>query len=147
MAVVKRSALLAFSAEQMYALVEGVEDYPSFLPWCEDVDVQRDESAGEVLAILMLNYHGLKYSFSTRNQNEAGRSITMRLVDGPFKKLEGGWLFKPLGDVGCKVEFELEYDFSNPVLAKLMGAAFEKVTSSFVEAFHKRAEEIYGNAD
>ncbi len=144
MTVVKRSVLLGYSAAQMYALVEQVEDYPAFLPWCAAVDVERDAQAKEVLATLRMNFHGLKYHFTTRNRNVAEKAITMKLVDGPFRKLAGGWVFKPLGDVGCKVEFELEYDFSNPLLARMIGTAFEKITSNFIESFHKRAEEIYG---
>lgn len=144
MAVVKRSALLGYSAAQMYALVEQVEDYPAFLPWCAEVDVDRDAQRKEVLATLGMNFHGVKYKFTTRNRNEVGKAITMRLVDGPFRTLAGGWVFKPLGDVGCKVEFELEYAFSNPVLTRMIGSAFEKITNNFVESFRKRAEEIYG---
>lgn len=144
MTVVKRIVLLEYSAEQMYGLVAQIENYPAFLPGCSDVDVQRHDQKDEVVATLTMNFHGLKYSFTTRNQNVAGKSITMRLVDGPFKTLTGDWIFTPLRADGCKVEFELEYAFSNPVLAKVIGPAFGKIANSFVDSFCKRAEEIYG---
>ncbi|MBS1188055.1 MAG: type toxin-antitoxin system RatA family toxin [Burkholderiaceae bacterium] len=144
MGSVRKSILLNYSAQQMYALVERIEEYPQFLPWCGGVDVARDGDDGTVTATLTLDIHGLRQSFTTRNRNVPGQSIAMSLVDGPFRTLRGGWLFKPLGDDGCKVDFGLEYEFSNPVLAGVVGPVFQAVTASFVESFRNRAKEIYG---
>ncbi|MBS1170143.1 MAG: putative cyclase/dehydrase [Burkholderiaceae bacterium] len=144
MGSVRKSILLGYSAEQMYTLVERIEEYPQFLPWCGGVSVLRDGDDGAVTATLTIAIHGFRQSFTTRNRNVPGQSIAMSLVDGPFSKLRGGWLFKPLGDDGCKVDFGLEYEFSNPVLAGVVGPVFNAVAASFVESFHDRAKEIYG---
>jgi len=143
MAVVQKTVLLAFSAEQMFALVEKVEDYPAFLPWCGGVEVKQ-RSAEKLVATLSIAYHGIKQSFTTENQNTAPRHMQMKLVEGPFSQLDGQWHFKPLREDACKVEFELHYEFSSKVLEKLIGPVFTIIANSFVESFCKRAEEVYG---
>jgi ribosome-associated toxin RatA of RatAB toxin-antitoxin module len=143
MAVVQKTVLLAFSAEQMFALVEKVEDYPAFLPWCGGVEVKQ-RSPEKLVATISIAYHGIKQSFTTENQNTAPRHMQMKLVEGPFSQLDGQWHFKPLRDDACKVEFELHYEFSSKVLEKLIGPVFTIIANSFVESFCKRAEEVYG---
>ena len=143
MAVVQKTVLLAFSAEQMFALVEKVEDYPAFLPWCGGVEVKQ-RSPEKLVATIAIAYHGIKQSFTTENQNTAPRHMQMKLVEGPFSQLEGEWHFKPLREDACKVEFELHYEFSSKVLEKLIGPVFTIIAKSFVESFCKRAEEVYG---
>jgi ribosome-associated toxin RatA of RatAB toxin-antitoxin module len=143
MAVVQKTVLLAFSAEQMFALVEKVEDYPAFLPWCGGVEVKQ-RSPEKLVATIAIAYHGIKQSFTTENQNTAPRHMQMKLVEGPFSQLDGQWHFKPLRDDACKVEFELHYEFSSKVLEKLIGPVFTIIANSFVESFCKRAEEVYG---
>ncbi|MEY3579908.1 MAG: hypothetical protein RI984_1012 [Pseudomonadota bacterium] len=143
MAVVQKTVLLAFSAEQMFALVEKVEDYPAFLPWCGGVEVKQ-RSPEKLVATIAIAYHGIKQSFTTENQNTAPRHMQMKLVEGPFSQLEGEWHFKPLREDACKVEFELHYEFSSKVLEKLIGPVFTIIANSFVESFCKRAEEVYG---
>lgn len=143
MAVVRKSVLLAYSAEQMYALVENVEDYPKFLPWCGGAAVLQREG-DKVVASLTINYHGVKQSFVTKNINTPPTSIDMELVEGPFKHLHGTWAFKALRADACKVEFELHYEFSNRILEQLIGSVFNKITNSFVDSFCKRAEVVYG---
>jgi len=143
MAVVQKTVLLAFSAEQMFALVEKVEDYPAFLPWCGGVEVKQ-RSPEKLVATIAIAYHGIRQSFTTENQNTAPRHMQMKLVEGPFSQLDGQWHFKPLREDACKVEFELHYEFSSKVLEKLIGPVFTIIANSFVESFCKRAEEVYG---
>ena len=143
MAVVQKTVLLAFSAEQMFALVEKVEDYPAFLPWCGGVQVKQ-RSPEKLVATIAISYHGIKQSFTTENQNTSPTHMQMKLVEGPFSMLDGQWHFKPLREDACKVEFELHYEFSSKVLEKLIGPVFTIIANSFVESFCKRAEEVYG---
>ena len=143
MAVVQKTVLLAFSAEQMFALVEKVEDYPAFLPWCGGVQVKQ-RSPEKLVATIAIAYHGIKQSFTTENQNTAPQHMQLTLVEGPFSMLDGQWHFKPLREDACKVEFELHYEFSSKVLEKLIGPVFTIIANSFVESFCKRAEEVYG---
>lgn len=143
MAVVHKSVLLAYSAEQMYALVENFEDYPKFLPWCGGAQVLEREGDC-IVASLTISYRGVKQSFITRNTNSPPTSINMELVEGPFKLLHGTWGIKPLREDACKVEFNLHYEFSSRVLEQLIGPVFSMIANSFVDSFCKRAETVYG---
>jgi ribosome-associated toxin RatA of RatAB toxin-antitoxin module len=143
MAVVHKSVFLGYSAQQMFALVADIDDYPQFLPWCSSVEVH--EGQGEtVVASLAIQYHGVKQSFTTENVNTPSSSIKMTLVDGPFKVLDGTWTFKALRADACKVEFELHYEFSSRVLEQLIGPVFGVIANSMVDSFCKRAETVYG---
>jgi ribosome-associated toxin RatA of RatAB toxin-antitoxin module len=144
MAIVNKSVLLEYSTEQMFALVDNIEDYPKFLPWCGDVEVARDEKSQEVVAKLTIDFHGFRKSFTTKNINTRPESIAMSLVDGPFSKLHGGWTFKPLGADACKVQLNLEYDMNGHVLASLLEQVFGAIANSMIDAFCTRAKEIYG---
>ncbi len=145
MAEIEKSVLVEYSAEQMFALVDGVEDYPNFLPWCGGASVdQQDEMITH--ATVDIDYHHLKHSFTTKNTRIAPELIKMTLLDGPFKNLDGYWRFVPLSEDACKIEFHLEYTFSNSLLEKLVGPVFYMITNSFVEAFIERADVVYGNA-
>ena len=127
----------------MFELVEKVEDYPLFLPWCSDVSVsQRTDDA--LIATLGINYHGIKQRFTTKNSNKAPQLMEMSLVDGPFKQLCGKWQFIELRHDACKIEFDLNYEFSSKLLESLIGPVFSKIANSFVDAFCARAEVIYG---
>lgn len=143
MAVVHKSVLLAYSAEQMFDLVATVEDYPKFLPWCGGVKV-IERSQDKLVACLAINYHGVKQSFTTSNVNHRPTQMKMTLVDGPFKVLDGTWTFKPLREDACKVEFDLHYEFSSRVLEQLIGPVFGGIASSMVDSFVKRAETVHG---
>lgn len=145
MAVVHKSVLVAYSAEQMYALVDGVEDYPKFLPWCGGVEVKKREG-DTLVATLKINYHGVKQSFTTENRNTPPTLMTMRFVDGPFKQFSGTWKFKPLRADACKIEFDLQYEFSSRILEQIIGPVFSMIANSFVDSFCKRADAVYGNA-
>ena len=142
MALVEKSVLLLFSAEQMFVLVDNVAEYPQFLPWCGGTSVVELD-ANRIQATIDINYHHVKQSFTTENVREAAQRIDMKLVNGPFKQLEGSWHFIALTPTACKIEFRLNYEFSNKLLEKLVGPVFHYIASSFVEAFIKRAEQVY----
>jgi ribosome-associated toxin RatA of RatAB toxin-antitoxin module len=143
MADVYKSVLLAYSAEQMFALVERVEDYPQFLPWCSEI-VVHERRENQLTASLMINYRGVKQMFTTTNVHIPSESMQMRLLDGPFKSLDGRWNFKKLGVDGCKVEFNLSYEFSNGLLEQVVGPVFSLISNSLVDSFCKQADKVYG---
>ncbi len=143
MARVHKSVLLPFSAEQMFSLVDQVEDYPAFLPWCGGVEV-RERTPEKLVAAIQISYHGVKQSFTTENSNTPPTRMQMKLVEGPFRHLDGIWQFTPLRADACKIEFELHYEFSSKILEKLIGPVFSKIADSFVDSFCKRAETVYG---
>lgn len=143
--VVEKSVLVGYSAQRMFDLVERVEDYPLFLPWCGGTDVKRLDG-GVVVAAVRIDYRGLKQSFTTENTHQAPQLISMKLKEGPFSHLEGCWRFIPLNETACKIEFKLHYLFSSKILEKLVSPVFDYIANSFVDAFVKRAEEIYGES-
>ena len=146
---VKKSVLLWYSAHEMYALVTAVEDYPRFLPWCEKVDILQRDDAG-LTARLHLAYAGVRHAFTTRNAHTLDQAVHIGLVDGPFSLLDGTWRFLPLQQTSepeskaCKIEFELRYAFSNGALEALISPVFDRIANTFVDAFVKRAEQVYG---
>jgi ribosome-associated toxin RatA of RatAB toxin-antitoxin module len=143
MALVEKSVLIEYSAAQMYALVENVAAYPEFLPWCGGTEILKQE--GDVTrAAIIIDFRGIKQRFSTENRAIAPQLIKMTLVDGPFRQLDGSWHFKALGDDACKVEFRLRYEFSSKLLERLFGPVFHFIASTFVDAFVKRARQLYG---
>jgi ribosome-associated toxin RatA of RatAB toxin-antitoxin module len=132
MAVVHKTVFLGYSAEQMFDLVANVEDYPKFLPWCGGVKVlERTEDS-------------LVACLATRNHNLRPTQMKMKLVDGPFKVMDGTWTFKALRADACKVEFDLHYEFSSIILEQLIGPVFGMIANSMVDSFCKRAETVYG---
>jgi ribosome-associated toxin RatA of RatAB toxin-antitoxin module len=143
MAIVHKSVFLGYSAEQMYALVGQIEEYPKFLPWCGGVKVHNLEE-NKLHATLLIHYHGVKQSFTTENINDPPHSMRMTLIEGPFKKLDGTWTFKPLREDACKVEFDLHYEFSSRVLEQIIGPVFSVIANSFIDSFCKRADSLYG---
>ena len=146
MKTIHKSVLLTHSAPEMFALVTDVARYPEFLPWCDQSQIVESTTNGMVAKVGM-SISGIRQSFTTRNLHKPDSSVHMQLVDGPFSKLEGSWVFTPLGDGSmraCKVEFRLSYDFSSSTLAALVGPVFDKIAGSLVDAFVKRADAIYG---
>jgi ribosome-associated toxin RatA of RatAB toxin-antitoxin module len=142
MAQVEKTVLVHHSAEQMYALVDAVEDYPKFLPWCGGVDLlQRDDIS--TTATLHIDYHGIKQNFTTVNLKTFPSLMDIQLKNGPFKHLEGVWRFIALSDEACKIEFRLSYEFSNVFLEKLIAPVFNHIANTFVDAFVARAEQVY----
>jgi ribosome-associated toxin RatA of RatAB toxin-antitoxin module len=148
---VKKSVLLWYPAREIYDLVTAVPDYPQFLPWCERGEV-LDCSEDGMTARLHLSYRGVRQTFTTRNQHEAGRSVLVALVDGPFSILDGHWRFVPVGTpeapgaepAACRIEFELRYAFSSRALEAVVSPVFDRIANTFVDAFVKRAEQVYG---
>lgn len=143
---VHKSVLIWYSAEEMFALVTDVEAYPQFLPWCDQAKVLARDKHG-MQAQVGIAFSGIHQSFTTHNRHVPGREIHMTLVDGPFSRLEGHWTFTPLGDEAqraCKVELKLDYAFRSAALAALVGPVFDRIAGSLVDAFVKRAEQVYG---
>ena len=140
---VKKSVLVPYSAAQMFALVDDVECYPEFLPWCGGARVLANRDGGKT-ARVDINYHGVHAHFTTDNVNRPPSSIEMALNDGPFRHLHGEWKFLALAPDACKVEFELAYQFSSNVLEKVVGPVFGHVANTFIDAFVRRAESRYG---
>jgi len=143
MAEIEKTVSVEYSTNQMFALVDAVEDYPKFLPWCggASVDIQDDQV---IHATVKINYYHVKHSFTTENTRQPPNLIQMRLLDGPFKHLDGHWRFISLSDNVCKIEFHLHYTFSNRLLEKIFGPIFYMIANSFVESFIERADATYG---
>ena len=132
------------SAEQMFALVDAVEDYPKFLPWCGGVDLlERTDTSTS--ATLHINYHGIKQHFTTQNSKQFPQNMIIKLKDGPFKQLDGDWRFTSLTPNACKIEFRLNYQFANGFLEKIIAPVFSHIASTFVDGFVARADKIYAN--
>jgi ribosome-associated toxin RatA of RatAB toxin-antitoxin module len=142
MARVEKTVLVNHSAEQMYALVDAVEQYPEFLPWCGGIDlIKRDETT--TVATLHIDFHGIQQKFTTENRKTYPHLMEIGLRDGPFKHLEGVWRFIALADDACKIEFRLNYEFSNIFLEKLISPVFSHIANTFVDGFVARAEQVY----
>jgi ribosome-associated toxin RatA of RatAB toxin-antitoxin module len=147
MKTVHKSVLIWFSAQEMFALVTDIERYPQFLPWCDQASVLDQHEHG-MTARVGISIGGIRQGFTTRNRHTCGRQVQMQLVEGPFSRLDGQWNFSPLGEQerACKVEFTLRYDFDSAALAALVGPVFDKIAGSLVDAFVKRANQVYGQA-
>jgi ribosome-associated toxin RatA of RatAB toxin-antitoxin module len=143
MADVHKKVLIEFTPAQMFDLVDRCEDYPQFVPWCGETRLitRNDEITA---ATLHINYHGIKSHFSTENKKRYPEEMLIRLTDGPFTRLDGGWHFAALGETACRVEFDLHYEFSSRLLDKVLGPVFNHIANTFVEVFVKRATQVYG---
>ena len=147
MKTVTKSVLIWYSPQEMYALVTDVAQYPQFLPWCDRARVVSAD-AGGMVAEIGISFSGIHQVFTTRNEHQPGRQVTIKLLNGPFSRLDGEWNFLPVGDAAqraCRVELTLHYGFSNGILGKLVGPVFDKIAGSMVEAFVKRAAQVYGD--
>jgi len=146
MKTVTKSVLIWYSPSEMYQLVTDVDHYSEFLPWCDRARaVSRD--ADGMLAEIGILFAGIHQTFTTRNRHVPDRQVVIKLVSGPFSRLDGEWNFVPVGDGSeraCKVELTLHYDFENAILSKLVGPVFDKIADNMVEAFIKRAKQVYG---
>jgi ribosome-associated toxin RatA of RatAB toxin-antitoxin module len=137
---VKRSALIAETPARMYALINDIESYPQFVPWCTAARIDARKE-GEVVATLNIKRGPLKAEITTRNLLEPDKRVLMQFVSGPFRVLEGLWTLTPLGDLGCRVELEMRFEFSNRVTSALFEPLFEDTAASLVDAFVKRARD------
>ena len=141
---VKRSALVPYTAEQMFALVEDIERYPQFLPWVSTAQL-LERSPSQVVGRLEMHRAGMREIVTTRNVLTPHREITLALVSGPFKTLDGRWTFEPIAeDRGTRVSLSIRFEFANPMLNLLLSRTFEKSCNELVDAFVARARAVYG---
>lgn len=140
---INRSALVAYDATEMYHLVNAIEDYPSFLPWCYEAKVLEASDAHKK-ATLGLSLKGLHKHFTTVNHMRPGERIDITLLDGPFRELQGAWTFQPLGEQGSKVAVDMHFEFSNRLLEFAIGSRFQHMLGGLIDAFRNRAQEVYG---
>ncbi len=138
---IARSAIVEHSAAEMYALVEDIEAYPDFLPWCTAAQV-LERTADRTRATLTVGVGGLNHAFTTLNENRPAEAIDMHLVSGPFRRFEGRWRFVPLAPDACRIEFSLEYEFASRMLGKVLSPLFDGMADSMVEAFVRRAARV-----
>ena len=145
MKTITRSAIVPHGAGEMYALVDDIDAYPRFLPWCEEAKV-LERAPGRTRAALTVGLRGVRQSLVTRNDNRPGESIVMRQEQGPFRGFTAQWRFRPLAAHSCEVEFRLEYEFAGLVLAKLLEPVFDRIADTMVDAFTRRAAEVHDGA-
>ena len=146
MKTVRKSVLIWYSPQEMFDLVTSVQQYPQFLPWCDHTRVLEQDDSG-MLAEVGIALSGIRHSFVTRNLHEPGRRVQMQLVKGPFSRLDGDWHFHTVGDGSqraARVELLLNYGFDSVTLSKVVGPVFDRIAASMVDAFVKRAEQVYG---
>lgn len=143
MPIINRSALVPYTPAEMFSLVNDIESYSEFLPWCKSSRVlSRDED--EVRATLELARAGFEKSFTTCNRLQKNKMVEMRLVEGPFRYLEGFWRFEPLGDQACKISLDMDFEFSNKLIGLALGSLFNQIANTLVDSFSKRAVDVYG---
>ena len=145
MKTVHKSVLIWYSAHEMFQLVTDVSRYPEFLPWCDHATVIDGDDSG-MTAEVGISFGGIRQTFTTRNDHLPGPRVGMKLVSGPFSRLDGEWKFSPVGtetDRACRVELRLNYGFDNAALGALVGPVFDKIAGSLVDAFVKRAGQVY----
>lgn len=140
---ITRSALLMYSAEQMFNLVNDVDTYPDFLPGCTGTRI-LDSQDDQITAAVDVSKAGISKTFTTKNTLIAAQEVKMDLVDGPFKKLTGGWTFKALDSTACKVSLDLEFVFSSKLVEVAFGRIFSDLVNNMVQSFTDRAKEVYG---
>ncbi|HIC40766.1 MAG TPA: type II toxin-antitoxin system RatA family toxin [Piscirickettsiaceae bacterium] len=140
---ISKSAIVAYSCEQMYQLVNQVDDYPQFLNWCSSASI-LNQSDDQITASVSINKSAFNQSFTTINTLTTNQRIDMQLKDGPFNHLSGAWIFTPLTSTACKVELELQFNFSSRVVDIAISPIFTSIANSQLDAFVSRAKQIYG---
>jgi len=141
---INRSAMVEYSAEQMFQLVDDIAAYPEFLPWCGGAEEHKRDK-NNVQASVTIQKGSINKSFTTQNSLNKPQSIELTLIDGPFKELRGEWRFDALSDTACKVTFNLDFKFSNRVVGMAVGPIFNQVANTFVDSFVERAKSVYGD--
>jgi ribosome-associated toxin RatA of RatAB toxin-antitoxin module len=135
---IHKSAIVLHPAQKMFQLVDSVENYPRFLPWCGSTQIiERDNS--KTIASIEINYKGIRQTFTTENTKKQNKEMMIKLIDGPFKSLSGEWMFKNLDKDSCQIELKLEYEFSNVILEKLISPVFNMIANTFIDEFIKEA--------
>ena len=140
---INRSALVPYTPEKMYVLVDNVLDYPNFLPWCRSSQ-EQNRTENEVCASVEIAKGIVNKSFTTHNRLQPHKSIEMQLVDGPFRRLHGIWQFKALGKQACKISLDLDFEFSNRLISMTLGPVFNQVANTLVDSFVAQAKRVYG---
>jgi len=140
---VRRSALVAYSAEDMFDLIERAEHYPAFLPWCAGATIlERDDAI--VAARITVAWHGVNFEIVTRNPKKRPEWLSVRMERGPFRRFDGDWRIRALAQSACKIEFALRCEFDNALLRGVAGPVLERIAGRFVDAFVARADTLYG---
>ncbi|EDZ64085.1 streptomyces cyclase/dehydrase [beta proteobacterium KB13] len=135
---IHKSAIVLHPAQKMFQLVDSVETYPQFLPWCGSTQIiERDKN--KTIASIEINYKGIRQTFTTENTKKENQEMMIKLIDGPFKSLSGEWMFKNLDKDSCQIELKLEYEFSNVILEKLISPVFNMIANTFIDEFIKEA--------
>lgn len=135
---IHKSAIVLHPAQKMFQLVDSVENYPQFLPWCGSTQIiERDND--KTIASIEINYKGIRQTFTTENTKKQNQEMIIKLIDGPFKSLSGEWMFKNLDKDSCQIELKLEYKFSNVILEKLISPVFNMIANTFIDEFIKEA--------
>ncbi|MGH8746162.1 MAG: type II toxin-antitoxin system RatA family toxin [Burkholderiales bacterium] len=142
---VVRSAIVKHPAAAVYSLVDDIESYPAFLPWCRGTKV-LERGPSRTIATLIVGVRGIRQSFTTENVNRPGEGIDLRLVEGPFRKFSAAWRFATLDEQTVRIEFSMEYEFSSKLLGKLLEPLFDQIADTIVSAFSRRADQIYGKS-
>ena len=141
---INKSAIVLHPVKKMFQLVDTVENYPQFLPWCGSTQIiERDNN--KTIASIEINFKGIRQTFTTENTKKHNQEMIIKLVDGPFKLLSGQWMFKNLDKDSCQIELKLEYEFSNVILEKLISPVFNMIANTFIDEFIKEANR--GNND
>lgn len=140
---IHRAESVPYAPSEMFDLVNDIEAYPQFLPWCQSAEVlERD--AQQIRARLKVAKRGIETSFTTLNLLDTDRRVELRLVEGPFRRLEGLWRFEPQGVGGCRVSLDMAFEFSSRIMALTLGPVFSRAANFLVDSFVKRAHEVYG---
>ena len=142
---VRRSALVTFTPEQMFDLVVDVERYPEFLPWVQSAELHQ-KSETELLASLGMQRGGRRERFTTRNAFVRPLWMSLNLVEGPFRMLEGRWAFEPIGEAGTRIDLQMRFEFSSTIVSLVFGRSFEQSCGTLIDAFVARARGLYGGA-
>ncbi|RMH22986.1 MAG: type II toxin-antitoxin system RatA family toxin [Gammaproteobacteria bacterium] len=143
MTTIHREAVVKYDAESMFRLVNDIEAYPAFLPWCEGARILRQDE-DEVEATLDIQHGPLRKAFTTCNRLQPNKLIQMKLVKGPFRHLNGIWRFESLDHAGSRISLDLDFEFSTPLLSLTLGPVFNHIGKTLLEAFCQRATQVYG---
>jgi ribosome-associated toxin RatA of RatAB toxin-antitoxin module len=140
---ISKSAIVPYSCEQMYQLVNQIDKYPQFLNWCSSADI-LNQTEQEITASVSINKNTFKQTFTTLNTLTPNVRIDMQLKDGPFKQLNGAWIFTSLNDNACKINLELEFSFASKLVDMVIAPVFTSISNTQLDAFIERAKQIYG---
>lgn len=140
---INKSAVVSFSAEQMYALINDVESYPTFLPWCS-AGVVHEHNPHYMKASVSLAVGGIKQTFTTENTLQPETRIDVQLLSGPFKQLHGYWLFEPAGEGLCRISFQMNFEYKNKIIKLAMNKIFQRIGDTLVASFIAQAQALYG---